>query len=254
MIIKFSNQEIATEEIIYFFKKRVQLKEICTNFLHQKIINKAIENYNITITAEEVQAEGDKIRRQKHLEQAEDTFAWLKEELISPEDWEAGIYDDLATKKLATHLFSEAVKAFFEQNQYQFEQVLLYEIKTPYEKIAWEIFYQLEEEELSFYQAAHLYNIDSERRIRCGYVGKVYRSELPPNIGTLVFQTIPGTVTTPIASEEGYHIFLVEEFIPAELTDEIYQKLLHEMFQDWLAKELDYLLFNQTDDSKETGL
>jgi hypothetical protein len=247
-MIQVSSQKIEAEEIIAFLKKRVQLKDICRKILYQKVIDHAIETHQLEISAEEIQAQGDQIRRQRHLEKAEDTFAWLAEELITPEDWEAGIYDDLAAHKLAEHLFSKAVKDFFDQNQHQFEQIVLYEIIIPYEKLAWEIFYQIEEEEMSFYQAGHLYDIDPDRRIRCGYVGKVHRYDLKPNIAALVFQAIPGTVMTPFHSEQGYHIFLVEEFIPAELTNEIYQTLLNKMFQDWLARELDYMLFNQTDD------
>jgi parvulin-like peptidyl-prolyl isomerase len=249
-MITLSNQNIDTKEIIYSLKKRVELKDICIKILHEKIINEAIVTHKLEISDEEVQNESDKIRRQRNLEKAEDTFAWLAEELITPEDWEAGIYDDLAAQKLAEHLFSKAVQDFFNQNQHQFEQIVLYEIIIPYKKLAWELFYQIEEEEISFYQAAHLYDIDSERRIQCGYVGKVHRHDLKPTLATHVFQATPGTLITPVSSEKGYHIFLVEDFIPAELTDEIYQTLLNQMFQDWLARELDYLMFDQTDEEK----
>ncbi|AFZ43297.1 hypothetical protein PCC7418_1091 [Halothece sp. PCC 7418] len=250
MMINVSGEIIEAEEIVAFLKRQVQLKQTCTKILHQKIIQQAIQDHQLEISAEEIQAEADKIRHQMHLEQAEDTFAWLNDELITPEDWEAGIYEDLAAHKLANHLFSQAVTDLFNQNQHQFEQILLYEMILADEKLAWEIFYQIEEEELSFYQAAHLYDVDPERRIQCGYVGKVHRHDLKPNIATLVFQAIPGSVITPFASEQGYHIFLVEKFIQPELTNEIYQMLLDEMFQDWLAQELDYMLFNQTDDEK----
>jgi len=248
LMINVSGQTIEIEEIVDFLKKRVQLKEICKSILHQKIINHAVETHSIEISANEIQVKGDQIRRERHLEKAEDTFAWLAEELITPEDWEAGIYDDLAAHKVADHLFSKAVKDCFNQNQHQFEQIVLYEIIIPYEKLAWEIFYQIEEEEMSFYQAAHLYDIDPDRRIRCGYVGKVYRYDLKPDIATFVFQAMPGIVMTPFHSEQGYHIFLVEDFISAQLTDDIYQTLLKKMFKDWLDRELDYLLFNKTDD------
>jgi parvulin-like peptidyl-prolyl isomerase len=79
-------------------------------------------------------------------------------------------------------------------------------------------------------------------------VGKVYRHDLKPSISSLVFQATPGVVMTPVTTENNYHIFLVEEFIPAQLTDELYQMLLDQMFQDWLARELDYLLFNKVED------
>lgn len=246
-MITILNQNIEIKEIIYFLKTRVELKKICTEFLQKKIINNAIEMHDIEITAEEIQAQGDQIRRKRNLEKAEDTFAWLDEQLITSEEWEAGIYDDLAAQKLADHLFSQAVQDFFNQNQHQFEQVLLYEIIIPDEKLAWEIFYQIEEQELSFHQAAHLYNIDPERRRCCGYVGFVHRHDLKPTIATQVFQATSGSILTPFPSEQGVHLFFVEQFMPAELTDDIYQTLLKQMFQNWLNQELNYMLLNQTD-------
>jgi len=249
-MIDFSGIEIKPEEIIFFLKKRMKLKDTCYQLLHQKIINKAIEDNGIVVTSEEIQAEANKLRRQKHLEKASDTFNWLESELISPEDWEAGIHETLASHKLANHLFAKKVEDFFQQNQHNFEKILLYQIIVSSQTLAWEIFYQIEEEEISFYKAAHLYDIDLDRRTQCGYIGKVHRYELKQNIATLVFQATPGTVMTPFLSEQGYQIFLVEEFIPAELTEEIYQILLNQMFQDWLGREIDYMLFNQTEDQK----
>jgi parvulin-like peptidyl-prolyl isomerase len=245
-MIKFLGERIEAQEVIEILKKRVQLKDVCMKILHQKIINHAVETYNVQIKDEEVQAEGDKLRLQKHLEQASDTLAWLDEELISPEDWEAGIYEDLATQKLATHLFSKKVESSFNQNQHKFEQVLLYQILVPYKKLAWEIFYQIEEEEISFYHAAHLYDIDEQRRIKCGYEGTLYRHNLKPDIAALVFGSQAGAVIPPFQSEQGYHIFLVDRFIPPQLTDELYQELLDQMFEAWLASELNHILFNKT--------
>lgn len=252
-MINLLNKQIETDEIIYFLKKQVQLKEICHKVLQQEIINQVAEARNIEISEEEIQAEADKLRRQKQLEQASDTFAWLADELISAEDWEAGIHDTLATRKLAASLFSSKVEKLFRQNQHKFEQALLYQIIVPYEKLAWEIFYQVEEEEINFYHAAHLYDIDKMRRLRCGYEGTVYRYHLQPDIAALVFGAQPGKVITPFKSEQGYHIFMVEDFIPAQLTDEVHQELLSKMFEEWLESELNYMFFNKINDQDTEG-
>jgi hypothetical protein len=39
---------------------------------------------------------------------------------------------------------------------------------------------------------------------------------------------------------------MVEKFIPAELTPQRYQEILNNMFNEWLANELNYLLHRQT--------
>jgi len=63
---------------------------------------------------------------------------------------------------------------------------LLYQIVVPFERVAQQLFYQIEEQEISFYEAAHLYDIDEKRRHQCGFERKLYRRSLNPNIATIL--------------------------------------------------------------------
>ncbi|WP_333177794.1 MULTISPECIES: peptidylprolyl isomerase [unclassified Microcoleus] len=65
-----------------------------------------------------------------------------------------------------------------------------------------------------------------------------------PDIAVAVFSAKPGEVIRPIETELGYHLFLVEKFLPAELTPERYQEILHNLFNEGLANEVNYLLYN----------
>ncbi|WP_041238305.1 peptidylprolyl isomerase [Gloeothece citriformis] len=231
-------------EIESYLQKNGQLKEICQKVLHQKIINRVAQERHLTVTDEEIQAEADCFRRQMRLEKAADTLAWLADELMTPEDWETGIRERLLTQKLAESLFGKEVEKSFAENKLNFEQIILYQIIVPYETLAWEIFYQIEEEEISFYQAAHLYNFDAKSRYYCGFEGQVYRWILNPEISSVLFSSKVGEVIPPLKTEQGYHLFLIEEFISPELTPEIRQEILNKMFNEWLTRELNYLIFN----------
>ncbi|WP_414755010.1 peptidylprolyl isomerase [Anabaena sp. CCY 9910] len=233
---------IAPEEIVNFLKKNMQLKEVYQKILFQRLILQVAEAKGITVTTEEIESEANRQRREKRLEKAADTLAWLTDQLASPEDWEMGIRDRLLSQKLANFLFADKVEAFFIQNQLEFEQVSLYQIIVNSEKLAQEIYYQIEDEEISFYEAAYLYDVDAVRRQRCGYEGKVYRFSLPVNVATVIFRTSPKQLISPLQTDQGYHLFMVEEFIPAELTGERYQEILNNMFNQWLITELNKIL------------
>jgi parvulin-like peptidyl-prolyl isomerase len=239
---------IKADEMVFYLKKNLQLKFVNQQILSQKIIEKATQERGITVTAEEIQAEADRIRYERRLEKASQTLAWLAEEMISPEEWEAGMRDRLLAKKLAESLFSREVEKTFAQNKLDYEQILLYQIVVPYQKLAQELFYQIEEEEISFYEAAHLYDIDERRRHLCGYEGKLHRWSLKPDIASAIFSAQPGELIGPFATEQGYHLFLVEEFIPAELTPERSKEIIDKMFKQWLSGELNYVLHNQSDE------
>ena len=235
---------IEASEIIQLLRQELQLKTFTQKVWQKKVIEKAAQERGLTVTPEEIQVVGDQLRREKRLEKAADTIAWLVDQMISVEDLEAGIRDRLLAQKLAEHLFSKEVEKVFVQNKLQFDQIILYQIVVANRQLAQELFYQIQEGEISFFDAAHLYDIDENRRHLCGCEGKVYRWGLKPDIAVAVFSAQPGEVIRPIETERGYHLFLVEKFLPAELTPQRYQEILHNMFNEWLSNEVNYLLHN----------
>jgi parvulin-like peptidyl-prolyl isomerase len=166
--------------------------------------------------------------------------------MISVEDWEAGICDRILAKKLAECLFAKEVEKVFAQNRLNFDQILLYQIVLSDGKLAQELFYQIEDGEISFYEAAHLYDVDERRRQQCGYEGKLFRWNLKPELAAVVFSTKAGEVISPLKTEQGHHLLMVEAFIPAQLTPQRYQDILDRLFKEWLVSELNYMLHSKT--------
>jgi parvulin-like peptidyl-prolyl isomerase len=233
-----SRASLQPEVIMNFLKREVALKDIYQRVLSQQIISETAKEKGITVTEAEIQVEADRQRHQKHLESSKATFSWLAEQLMTPEDWEAGINDRLLAVKLAESLFSQEVEKYFIEHQLEFERVLLYQFAVPYFQLAQELLYQIEEHEISFYEAAHLYDLDEQRRLRCGYAGNLYRWSFQPDIAAVLLGVNPGEVIGPVQSEQSYMLFRVEEFIPAKLTPETHQIILDRLFQNWLDAEL----------------
>lgn len=241
-MIDFSGISIQPEEIIDVLKQETLFKSVCQKVVHRKVIAQAAIEKGITVTSEEIQAEADNIRYTKRLEKASDTLAWLKEQMIAPDEWEEGIAAQLLAKKLANHLFDKEAEKYFAQTRLDFDQLILYQIVVPYEQLAQEIFYQIEEEELSFYEAAHYYDIDEDRRYRCGYEGRVSRWNIEPEVAAAVFGASVGEVVGPLKTDLGYHLFLVKKIIQAELTPERRQEIIDKLFYEWLASESNYMI------------
>ncbi|MDJ0536028.1 MAG: peptidylprolyl isomerase [Xenococcaceae cyanobacterium MO_207.B15] len=246
-MINFLGISIESDEIVDFLKGEMLLKQICQKILYQKIIEKAAIERDLAISPEEIQTEADSIRYGKRLEKAADTLAWLEDQMVTTEEWEAGIRKRLLAQKLAEHLFEPEVESYFAQNKLDFDQFILYQIVVPYEQLAQEIYYQIEEEEISFYEAAHLYDMDERRRYHCGYEGKIGRWSLPPHLAEAIGNATPRQVVGPIATEQEqkYHLLMIEEFIPAELTPERHQDIINRLFKKWLESEFNSLVHNQ---------
>lgn len=245
-MITFLGIPIELEEIVSFLKREMLLKGICQKIVYQRIIEQAAAERNLTVTAEEIQAEADRIRYEKRLEKASDTLAWLEEQMVTSDDWEAGIGARLLRQKLANHLFDQEAERYFAQNRINFDRFRLYQIIVPYEELAQEIYYQIDEEEISFYEAAHLYDIDEQRRYKCGYEGKVSRWSLAPDIAAVVGSANTGEVVGPLQTEQGYHLFMIEALIRAELTPQKRQEIINQLFKEWLESEFNSLVYNNS--------
>lgn len=239
-IIDFLGYPVSLGEISHLLKQDFMLRKICYQVVSSQVILRAASDRNLTITADEIQEEANRHRREYRLEKASDTFAWLQDELITPEDWERGIRDRLLAQKLAEHLFSKDVERIFVENRLNYDRASVYQIVVPYIQIAQELFYQIEEDEISFFEAAHLYDMSIDRRRRCGYEGLLHRWEMIPELAALVFGATPGHILPPVHTDEGYHLILIEEFLPAELTPTVRAEIIQELFKQWLESEVNY--------------
>lgn len=239
---QLGNISIDANEIVDHLQSGMKLKSVVRQVLYCQVIRAAARDRNLDISEEEIQEEADRFRHQHKLESAADTFSWLEEQMMTPDDWKTGIFDQLLRKKLAEHLFGNEVETYFAQNKVQYEQAILYRILVPYRALAQELLYEIEEEEISFFEAAHLYDLDERRRLTCGFEGKVSRWKLKPDLAAKVFAANPREVVEPIQTDAGFELLMVEEFIAAELTPETRQQILDKLFQEWLESELNYLI------------
>jgi parvulin-like peptidyl-prolyl isomerase len=235
----FSTLHATPDEILKFLQKNLRLKETHYEILYQKIIDQAAQDRKLIVDPGEVQTCIKQMFVEAGLEQASDILLWMKEQLITRDDLDVGVYGRLLRQKLADSLFFDAAESFFYEHQADFDQVVLYQIMVPYERVIDDLVYQIRLQELSFYEAAHLYDLDEHRRHQCGYEGIFYRSDTYSHIFEVAFAAPPNEIIGPIRTENGYHLLLVEEFIPAELTTQRRQEIIHRMFQEWLSEELD---------------
>ncbi|MEL6551849.1 MAG: peptidylprolyl isomerase [Cyanobacteria bacterium J06621_11] len=240
-MVTFSGIDIGAEELIDILRRDLQFNEVAERALSLRIIHTESAHRHIEVKDTELQAESERIRRELKLESAQKTMDWLNEQNLSADEWEEGIRDHILTGKLADAMFKDAAQTHFIQNKLDYEQASLYRVIVPTAQIAQELIYQIEENEINFFEAAHLYDVDPLRRAYCGYEGNVSRWSLDPDIAASVFGSEPLTVIGPCALQEGHALFFVDSFMTPEFTDEIYQEIRDHKFREWLAAEIQRL-------------
>ncbi|TVP63777.1 MAG: peptidylprolyl isomerase [Nodularia sp. (in: Bacteria)] len=233
------NVTITTEDILHQIKLSCKIPDIVKESITRKIIKNAAIEADIKVETEELQRSADQIRLINKLNSADDTWKWLEKNGLSLDDFEEIVYDTVISGKLAAHLMADKVEAYFYENQLDYFGVVIYEVVLDNEDLALELFYAIQEGEMSFYDVAHKYIQDTELRRKGGYLGRVNRQDLRPEISAAVFAATPPQLLKPILTSKGVHLILVEEIIPAELNNLLRFQILSDLFGEWLKPQIE---------------
>jgi hypothetical protein len=239
--------DATADAVVLFLKKRLQYQPIHQDIVRQQVILQVAEERGVSVSDAEIQVVAEQQRSERRLERAADAIAWLAEQRLTPQEWEAGIREQILANKLAEHLFGADVEKRFMENRRQYDRVNLYQLVVADEPLAQELFYQIDSGELSFFEAAHRYDISDDRRLKCGFEGALYRWQVPTPIAVQVFQSHPGDLIGPLSMGATYHIFWVKEVRSSELTPAIHAEILQAVYQDWLTAEVTYRMYHQLD-------
>ena len=232
---------ITNEEIIEQVKLSGRITEIIDEILKRKIIEESAQKAGIQLRDEALQKTADAMRLMNGLENVEDTWAWLEKNYISIDDFEQIAYNGLISANLAKHLFADKVELYFYENQLDYAGVVMYEVIFDDEDLAMELFYTIKEGEMSFYDVAHKYIQDTELRRKSGYQGIVNRKDLKAEISASVFAAKPPQLLKPILTSKGVHLILVEEIIQPELNESLNNKILMDLFENWVKTQSEEL-------------
>lgn len=230
---------ISSEDILHYVKLSCQIPEIIEQIIARKIIEKAALEAAIKVETEELQDAVDKFRLMNKLESVEDTWVWLEKHSLSLDDFEEKVYIDLICMKLAQHWFADKIESYFFKQQLDYASAVIYEVVLDDEDLALELFYAIQEGEMSFHDLAHQYIQDTEMRRRGGYRGIVSRKDLKPEIAAAVFAATPLQVLKPIVTAKGAHLILVEEIIQSQLNEKLREKIYSYLFSEWLKQQIE---------------
>jgi parvulin-like peptidyl-prolyl isomerase len=230
---------ISHEDILHQVKISCQIPSVIEEIITRKIIVSAAEEAGIKVETEELQQAADKLRLMNKLKSADNTWAWLRKHSLSLDDFEKMVYNSLISTKLAAHLFADKIEPYFFEHQLDYAGVVMYEVVLDDEDLAMELFYAIQEGEMSFPEVAHQHIQDTELRRTGGYRGIVRRKELKPEISAAVFAAKPPQILKPIVTSKGVDLIFVEELIQPQFDEQMRSKIILDLFAEWLKQQVE---------------
>ena len=235
---------ISIQDLFNHIKLSCKIPQLIKEIASYQVIELAAKEAGINVEAEELQQAANEFRIVNQLHNAEATWSWLHENYLSLDDFEALIYANALTNKLAEQLFADKVDPSFYEHQLDYAGAVLYEIILEEEDIALELFCSLQEREISFHEVARKYIQDLSLRRAGGYLGTVLRKDLKPEISAAVFSATPPEILKPIKTRKGTHLILVEEIIQPKLDENIRAKIISDLFSGWINEKIHNLEVN----------
>ncbi len=229
---------VSPDDLLDHIKMSCQIPSILEAIATRKIVENEAKQAAIEIGLEELQRAADQLRLANQLLKAEDTWAWLEKHYISLDDFEKIVETTLLSTKLANHLFANKVEAFFYAHQLDYVGAVTYEVILDDEDLALELFYALQEGEISFQEIARQYIENIEIRRAGGYQGMRLRKDFRPEIAAAVFAANPPQILKPITTPKGVHIIAVEEIIKPQLDEQRQMEITGELFANWLKTQI----------------
>ncbi|HEY9663069.1 MAG TPA: peptidylprolyl isomerase, partial [Allocoleopsis sp.] len=228
---------VSPDELIQQIKLSCQMPTTTEGIINRHIVMSVAEEMGIQLETEELQQAADAFRVSHNLLRADQTQWWLQEHCLSVDEFEEIVRLSALSSKLAQYLFAAKVEPFFAEHQLDYAQVVLYEVVLDDSDLAMELFYAIQENEISFYEVAHHYVQEPELRRSCGYRGVLSRQQLKPEVSAAVFAATPPQLLKPIMTAKGAHLIFVEEIIQPSLDKTLYQTILSDLFLQWLKQQ-----------------
>ena len=150
---------------------------------------------------------------------SEQTTQWFNREAITADDFAAGLERDLLVEKLRRTIAEPRLQEVFNANTARFARVRLKRILVATEAEAREVIDDVANGRSTFEDAAEQKSLDLVTKNAGGDAGIVRRVDLASQLGDAIFGAEAGKLVGPVQAGQGFLVFRVEEFLPAELDE-----------------------------------
>jgi parvulin-like peptidyl-prolyl isomerase len=222
---------ITAEEIIPLLDNYRMLPQ----FFREVIIDRAIANIEYT-PGEFADAYQD-FKQQYKLTSAEKVQGWLTKMAMTQAQLETRIIRKLKLDKFKQEEWGHQLESYFLDRKLAFEKAVFSLIRVKTESIAKELYYRLQEEENTFAELAKAYSLGEEANNN-GLVGSVKLIDLHPILAQMLHRSQPGQLLPPRQIENHWVIVRLEKYLPARLDDAMRKRLLDELCDRWLKKQV----------------
>lgn len=230
VVLEIDGRAFTSEELALLLAKYQMLPKLGQEI----IIDRTVES--IVCTEEEKAQAYELLCQQYQLSSEEQVQKWLDRQGMTKEQLEALAVRKIKIEKYKEENWGNKVEAHFIKRKSLLDRVVYSLIRTDRAELAQELYFRIQEGESTFQELAMAYSEGTEAQTG-GLIGPVEVNAPHPRIAQVLNTCKPGQLVPPTRVGEWIVIVRLENFISAKLDDAMRQRMLDEMFRQWLNEQ-----------------
>ena len=162
---------------------------------------------------------------------------WLAYHSISESELELNIFNSLRLNKFKEDNFSDKVENIFLKRKSSLDRVTYSLIRAKSREKIVELNMRLKEEEATFPELSAEYSEGVENVLH-GLIGPMELGKVNPNIAERLKASKSGQLWPPFELEGWWVLLRHERFLPATLNDSMRQRLISELYEEWITAKI----------------
>jgi parvulin-like peptidyl-prolyl isomerase len=235
-MLPIGDRSLTADEVLSLITKH----RLVPQLVREMLIAEAIQQQPIS-EAEHLTA-CKNFYQQQQLQNEQDLEQWLQRQRLTRADLTDLINRELQLHKFKTARWANQIESYFCQRKSQIDQVVFSMVRVKDLDIAEEIYFRLIAKESSFIELAPLYSAGMEANTK-GINGPVELGKIDPALAHILVSAPVTEVLAPIKIGDWWVVMQLEKIIAAQLDDQIRQQLTEELFNQWVAVEVQKKLF-----------
>jgi parvulin-like peptidyl-prolyl isomerase len=233
--LPIGDQSLTADQVLSLITKHRLVPQLA----REMVITEAIQQHPISETEHLVACK--KFYQQQQLQSEQDLERWLQRQRLTRADLTDLINRELQLHKFKTAKWANQIESYFCQRKSQIDQVVFSMIRVKDLDIAEEIYFRLIAKESSFVELAPLYSAGMEANTK-GINGPVELGKIDPALAHILVSAPVAEVLAPIKIGDWWVVMQLEKIIAAQLDEQMCQQLTEELFNQWVATEVQKLL------------
>lgn len=189
----------------------------------------------IELTPEETLQACQQFYQQQQLKTEADVQGWLTQQGLTRDQLEPLVTRPLRLDRYKQTTWGHKLEHYFLERKAKLDRVIYSLIRVKDIGTAQELYFRIQEGEEPFDKLAREHSQGAEAETG-GLLGPVELGVPHPAIAKLLSTSKPGQLIPPTRLSEWFVILRLEKFLPAQLDQAMQQRLLNELFEEWLKE------------------